>query len=321
MRAENKIRSDPWECANRRGNLPHGLGTTVIAGRETGWRRIVGYLLSPALSFLIIGSSLLHSHDALARSAVKFDPAQCRSNAQGKFYVALGPTVLALSAPVIPISVDNAGVVRRAPPDPKQPVGCPDNPMQVGGYVPLIASTYPGEKEASPAQREGVSDFALIDITPTDSALGRTSEEWSFEASYRKSVESACSYAARREELPAGLIACRSEEAPTEVDDWMAAYLADPDVYRTPLGHKFTFDCQGDLYKDGLGDCHVIYAISPSLGLSYSFQPDRGPVILPIADVIAYDRTLRRQVLNSIVENYPWPSETARRLPVASRTD
>jgi hypothetical protein len=277
-------------------------------------KRITGRILFG----LIIVSLFLHSHTVLARSAFKFNPAQCRSDAHGKFYVALGPTVLALSAPVGPVPVNDAAVARRMPPDPKQPVGCPDNPMQVGRYVPLIALTFSGQRDASPAQQEGVSEFALIDIAPTGASPNLTSEEWSTEASNRKLVESACSYAAEREELPAGLSACRSRLAADAVqaEDWRAAYMADPDIYRTPLGHKFTFDCQAVPYGNGIGYCHVIYAITPTLGLSYSFQPDWGRVILPIADVITYDRALRRQVLNSIVEDYPWPSEGEHHLPI-----
>ena len=269
---------------------------------------------------LIIGSLLFYPHITLAKSTLRFDPAQCRSDAQGKFYVALGPTVLALSAPLDPIPVNDAGVVRRAPPDPRQPVGCPDNPMQVGRYVPLVALTFPRQKDEPLSQSEGVSEFALIDITPTGASPNPAFEEWSPEASYRKSVESACSYATEREELPAGLGMCRSQYVPAEiqVEDWMAAYMADPDVYQTPLGHKFTFKCQADLYGVGPGYCRVLYAITPSIGLSYSFQPDRGPVILPISDVITYDRALRRQVLDSIVENYPWPSESERHFPTGA---
>jgi hypothetical protein len=266
------------------------------------------------LFVLIIGALLFQSHTALAKSTFKFDPARCRSDAQGKFYVALGPNVLALSAPAGPIPVNDAGIVRRAPPDPKQPVGCPENPMQAGRYVPLIAFTVPSQEGVSAAQPEGVSDFALIDITQTASSPNRTVDEWSTEAAYRRSVEAACSYAAVRQELSAGLSACRSQLASQEVQavDWRAAYMADPEIYRTPLGHKFTFDCQAVRDGGGFGYCQVIYAISPSLGLSYSFQPDGGRVRLPIADVIAYDRALRRQVLSSIIENYPWPSQSGR---------
>ena len=286
---------------------------------EIPWKNLPGFRRQSAgriLFILTIGLLLLHAPDTFAMSKFEYDPAQCRSDAYGKFYVALGPTVLALNQPVAPILIDDIGDLRRVPSDPKQPIGCPDNPMQVKSYEPLIPFALPGQN-ASPSQPEGVLELTLYDITPADPPPNQTSKEWSAEAIFRRSDELTCSHATKREELPAGLIACRFQQAPTQVhiEDWMATYIAHPDIYQTPLGHEFTFDCQGDLYSDGFGHCHVIYAISSSLGLSYNFEPYRGHVILPIDKVIDYDRALRREVQSSIVEHYPWPSESGRDFP------
>lgn len=264
------------------------------------------------LSTLIVGFLLFCSGNALAMSKFNFDPTECRSDAAGKFYVALGATVLALSPPVGGILIDDVGVVRRAPPDPKQPIGCPDNPMQVRSYESGVSVEPNSENDPHPEFSEGVSDFTLYDVTPRNSPQEHNSGKWSAEETIREFVDHICSEATKREDLSVGLNVCLFQQASTQVhiEDWLAGYKARLDTYQTPLGHVFAFSCGGNLYSVGFGHCHVAYAFSTSLSLSYNFNPYRGRIVLPIARIIVFDKALRRQIQDSIIEHYSWPNES-----------
>ena len=257
-------------------------------------------------------------HLAPARAADtrrEYDPAACKRSAQGNRYVALGPYVLALpyskraAYMIDPLRPGDIGLV---PPDPAEPEGCPDNPLQSWSFefigAPFALTAEGGTPAAGGGARaDRLTLYRALRHRPTPSAGDR---EWAGADLMRMLWDKFCEQAAVREELPDGLTACRIRpNGDAQVEDWGATYRARLDVYATPLGHPFIVACGLLLRQSTVGHCDVAYTMMPGLGVGYRFQPYLGPHPIPFGRIIAYDRGLRAALESTLVKDYAWKGE------------
>ena len=257
---------------------------------------------------------VLVSYPVAAAERHEYDPAACKSDAQGKFYVALGRYVLATP-------YANRGVYMRDPlrpgniglvaPDPTEPQGCPDNPLQSWSYEFIYA--LPGSDAGGGAGGSGGSPQAdrLTLYRTSDSPSPPPDEpEWSGADFMLLDWKTSCKDPAVREELPDGLNACLIKPEPeTRKENWGGVYRAPADVYTTPLGKPFIVGCGPLLFENMISHCSVAYTMMPGLGVGYRFQPYLGPHHISINGVIDYDRGLRTAIEGLVIKDYAWRGE------------
>lgn len=250
-----------------------------------------------------------------------YDPANCKTDAHGKIYIALDRNVLALPATgnVIIARYGNGWLT---PPDPKETPGCPNNPEQLTGYgFPYAYNAALGrDNPIFPNTRFGVSALQLISTRSSDDTIPDDTE-WSGETYQVGLAETVCrdpdarqrdeGMTVIRQKLSNGFDACRVKDGDvTRVEDMRTSYIALADVYKTPLGRKFIVNCGWYLYENAVDDCSVSYVFRPGLGITYSFRPYHGtPQILPIDQVIPFDRGLRADISRALVSVYAWPPQ------------
>ena len=94
-----------------------------------------------------------------------------------------------------------------------------------------------------------------------------------------------------------------------------ASYVANRDIYTTPLGNEFVVNCSPHLFiPPAIGGCDISYAFKPQLNVTYRFQPYTGSHPIPINEIINFDRGFRTQITAELVEAYPWPEQRAGEL-------
>lgn len=256
--------------------------------------------------------AVLLSHPAAAEERHEYDPATCKSDAQGKLYIALGHYVLATpyskkSGVYMrdPLRPGNIGLVA---PDPTEPVGCPDNPLQSWSYEFIYALPAIGAGTGS----DNPQADRLTLYRTSDSPSPRPDDpEWAGADLLLMEWNSSCKLAAVREELPSGLTACliRVKEPDTRKENWGGAYRAHADVYTTPLGKPFIVECGPMLFENAISHCTVAYTMMPGLGVGYWFQPYLGPHHIAIDSVIEYNRGLRTAIEGMVIKDYAWKGE------------
>jgi len=284
------------------------------------WR--IARFLSCVSVMLLIGVTAISdvSLFAFAGQEFHYDPTSCKTDAHGKIYIALGGDVLTLPA-TGNVIIARYGKNWLTPPDPKEPPGCPDNPEQLTGYgFPYAYNAALGRANPTfPNNTQfGVDVLQLIGIRgPSSAASGDT--EWNGETYQIGLARTICAPPDVRrrnegmtvtyEELSDGFDACRVKDGDIKrVEDMRTTYIARPDVYQTPLGRKFIVNCGWYLYEDATDDCSVSYVFRPGLGITYQFRPYHGsPQILPVDQVIPFDRGLRAAVNQALIPDYPWP--------------
>ena len=225
-------------------------------------------------------------------------------------YVALGRDVFATPAPAkVNMVIDQIPAdMRRKVPDPNEPIGCLDNPLQSASHYLFHSADFGGDGSGS--GKIGIPDLlTLCSLRRTNAATENgKDEEWLGEVSQRHTADVVCGRATLREDLPNGLSACRV--APADPlnglkEDWASSYISQ--IYRTPLGRSFVVNCGPGLFSGPIGDCDVAYAMTSDVGISYRFRPYQGSHPIPVDQIIAYDKSLRAAVERAQVKNYPWP--------------
>jgi hypothetical protein len=263
------------------------------------------------------------SDPAAAEARRAFDPVACKSDAQGRYYIALGRYVLTTpyskrgAYMIDPLRPGDIGFV---PPDPSAPEGCPGNPLQSWSYEFVYAPDWSQtEGNASSTGKAPRTDrltlYRTLRKSPTPSP---DDPEWGGAESRVMYWESTCKAAAVREDLPNGLTACRVKlhwpgdpAVEARQENWGASYRARADVYTTTIGRPFVVDCGPLLYDHAIYHCEVAYTLMPGLGIGYRFQPYRGPHPIPMDHIIAFDRGLRSTIEKTIVQNYGWRGEVS----------
>jgi hypothetical protein len=241
----------------------------------------------------------------------QYDPSTCKTDAQGKLYIALGRNVLAVptSGSVV---VARYGDNWLKPPDPAEPMGCPGNPQQLSGYAfPYAFNAVVGNKDSAfPSAHARADVLQLIRIRGNAEVPSPDDTEWRGESFQSKIAKAVCEKAVP-EELSNGFTACRL--SPTDktlrVEEWRTTYVGRSDIYTTPLNRPFVVNCDDHVYTSPVGDCGVTYVFRPDLGVTYNFRPYRSSTPLPIDKIIEFDRGLRTAITGALVENYRWPDQ------------
>jgi hypothetical protein len=255
-----------------------------------------------------------------------YDPVACKSETHGRFYIALSRNVLAVPhtqgslmfGPIYPRST----LKRYSPPDPAQPEGCPNNPLQLESfaYEYWIDSVRSAKSGAPPDKTRRPDALELIripddkpDLSPQGAEWGEwEGPPWAGEQFRLGDARRGCEKAAIREQVPNGMTACRIRlstqypELNERIENWAVSYVAAPETYKAPLGERFVVNCGPLVFRDTISHCEVGYVIMPQIGITYRFQPYRGSHPIPIDDVIDFDRGLRATIEASLVRDYPW---------------
>lgn len=301
--------TNTWPCGD-----DHDAGQLVVVAGCIALSRPI-FPCFWALGLLALASVpvvLLPIGPAWGAAASTYDPASCKTNAKGKLYIALGRDVLAVPHRGTTVVGQIAPRERLQPPDPSEPEGCPGNPQQLGSYTFAYFYDPPEVTKDEPGQIHGRgAELLQLIRTSRDDIARSESPEWIGESGPLRLASTICDTATSIEQLPNGLKACRkklSEKTPRP-EDWRAAYIANPDVYSTPLGRPFVVNCDDTIYSFPIADCQVAYSFTPSFGVTYRFKPYHGARRLPIDGVIDFDRGLRAAIDAAIVKSYPWPTE------------
>jgi len=269
---------------------------------------------NPALIRISLGAVVafaLGNAPARAMGTLDYDPTKCKTDAGGKFYVAIGWNVLAMPLPGKAIMIDTSRLKHREPPDSSDQEGCPGNPLQTLSYG--LPFTYLPEGSAAPRDPTkpmiGAWGLELIDLYFGEIETKPITTEWNAERVDRLQFDDFCAKSTIVEELSNGFTACRLQwrKSQTRTEDWMALYKSHVESYATPLGHPFMMLCGGDMLTERIEHCNVRYAVTPNLGLVYHFHPYLGPIRLPLDHVTDYDRALRTAIESYIVKDYVWP--------------
>jgi hypothetical protein len=234
-----------------------------------------------------------------------YDPAACKNETHGRMFIALDRNVLAVTPwsdgakfdPIYPNTIQ-----KLSPPDPQQPEGCPDNPLQL--------QRYPFNHEADVPRDWGIVPDTGIEMINNHWGTGTGHDTWDFEDDQFRFAQSLCARATMKETLSNGLVACRvTPQRDAFVADWAASYITSPETYATPTGRPFFVYCGPGLFSRGIGSCDVAYRFLPGLDVVYRFQPFRGPRAIPLDHIIEFDRDVRRQIEGELIKDYVWPEQ------------
>ena|SRR5579863_3064847 len=256
----------------------------------------------------------------------RYDPAACKTDAQGKIYIALGRNVFAFPTTGIEVMTALYGNQGPTPPDPTDAEGCPAHPAQMAGYGFPYEYRMAGAKESAFAHGYAQADLLqLISIGGKSETVPASEPQWrgeSFELALAQSICSKAGHPAAlmdgasvsREKLPNGFTACRLKQANTDsrIEDMRAAYIAHSKTYETPSGKPFVINCGDPTDTDSVGGrCDVEYVLGSGLAVNYQFHASDSTRALPIDQVIAFDRGLRSAIAATLVKNYQWPEQAA----------
>lgn len=260
--------------------------------------------------FLVVLAILLLPYRACIAAEFKFDPATCKRNT-GNLYVALGRYVFATPAPAkANLVIDPIEESRRIKvPDPSEPLGCFDNPLQSDSHALLHSTDFGAVDPGSgkPLVPDLLTFYNLRRGGPTSEGK---ETEWPGQHYQYMRAERVCRTATIHEDLANGLMACRIKPVDpqnTRPEDWTATYTAKSETYATPLGKPFVINCGPGLLSDGIDHCDVTYEMLKGLGVSYRFSPYRARNPIPIDQALNFDRSLRASTERALVKDYPWP--------------
>lgn len=238
------------------------------------------------------------------QSNVTYNPENCKVDAEGMVYFALGREVF--RRPYTDIMTirgmseeDKAALPSR--PDPSEPEGCPDNPIW-GSNFSLSYKHQPRHPENYPSGTPfAVEQLSIIAIPDRDKG---TKVEFGLQPSLERDFERAKNEFNICEEYENGLTACFIPNEATK-DKWTVKFRADPEIHSAPFGRPFVVSC---LSWVGLGfvECNVSYNYTDDLRIAYKFRLDR----LPALEIIEYDKGIRSKIESMRVINYAWNKET-----------
>jgi hypothetical protein len=281
-------------------------------GRTRKWR---AWPLSISASIIVLAVSM--SLRAMAAEAADhwkdYDASRCKRDTHGNIYFGLGRNVFGVPHATVPylgeIYTDH-WANRIVPPDPKEPIGCPDNPYQLESYG--FGYAHLSTDDSAPGRIADVHPgkllVELIRTLPGDAVPSLSDKTWMGEEVQAGISDDVCATATVREQISGGITVCRRKQSEREVrvEDWRTAYVSSPEHYGTPLGKTFVVNCSDLSFSLG-GQCNVAYTLLPGLGVTYRFAVRKGDV-LQIEPIVDFDRGMRAFVNEMLVKDYPWPS-------------
>lgn len=251
-----------------------------------------------ALILLLFGSAFCSDNAAEGGGfRPSFDPSVCKEDAHGKLYVGLGRNVLA---------VPNKGLFvvqaiappprtrdeRIAPPDLTEPEGCPGNPQQDSAFN--FPVEYQPSRNGSPVLPAIHLRVKLYRTLEGNAKPAATDQIWSGEDVQIGLAELECKdQAVTIERTSSGFKSCLipSQNYPNNRNDWGGAYVALPEIYKTPLGRPFIITCYSGQVSLPGADCQVSYTLRAGLGLSYRMKIVNSPDAIPLEKVLDMDLT------------------------------
>jgi hypothetical protein len=290
---------------------PIGITTPATASI----RRNALIFLAAAL-LVAVGQALILNRPTEAYE-FPFNPANCKHDPKGNFYVALGRHVFGMPYAEEGNFIYNplrAGNVGLRPPDPSDPIGCIGNPLQSSSHAFAYAyNVLTRGKDAAPAEQKPLPEMLTLYRVGKEPISGADDPEWPGESLQRDLWESTCRNAAVRDTLANGLMACRVRllnppDFPQE--EWATSYQAKSEIYTTPIGAPFLVNCGPLLVKSAISHCDVSYTMMPGLGVSYRFQPFFGVHAIAIDKIVEFDKSLRATLDTRMVKDFAWPDLT-----------
>lgn len=237
---------------------------------------------------------------AAAQGEAIYNSSKCSSNPDGMIYVAAGRHVFHQPFGnlryVHGISPETAAGLP-VPPRPSEPRGCPDHPLRGIGFKfsPFADVADPGKADTMTG-----GSVHIIDIDP--------SSWWDTHEVYSLSNAGSCGTANRSEVAP-GLTVCRPATASFDRRHSPFVAVVDPQHHTGPLGQPLAIHCKPDLPNEIDHLCEISYRFDQDVGIWYHFHTS----LLPLSDLIAFDRELRRRISEAEVADYWWPVFPASR--------
>jgi len=157
---------------------------------------------------------VLGCHPAVGQEHREYDPTTCKSDAHGKFYVALGRYVLTTPYSKHGIYMRDSlrtGDIGLVAPNPTEPEGCPGNPLQSWSYefiytLPAIGA---GANGAGTGSDNPQADRMTLYRTLRESPSPHPNDpDWGGADLLLLEWDTECKAADIHEELPNGLSAC-----------------------------------------------------------------------------------------------------------------
>jgi hypothetical protein len=251
---------------------------------------------SIALAFL----TLLFLPEEGSAAELQFSPSLCATDPGDTIHLALGRTVLRVPLDslvyILDLHIEERSDAPEVP-DPNEPEGCPDHPVQAAAYTlraPL--SELLGKDDAADGSGARFVPFKLVWGSP---------DAWGLQPSKERRYAKACEAYGVWEELENGLVSCRVrfKEAPELDKDSAIVFQARPEIYSAPLDRPFVIDCS-HLLGIGSQTCYNVYKLYPTVNFARKFDLQR----VDIDDFIDVDRALRAWIENARVVDYQWPT-------------
>jgi hypothetical protein len=234
---------------------------------------------------------------------LQFSPDLCATDPGDTIHLALGRTVLRVPLNslvyILDIPQNDEADVPEVP-DPNEPEGCPDHPVQARAYTLRAALSEPGGSgDLSDSAGTRFVPFKLVSVSPDD---------WGMQPWAEKRFDKNCESFGVWTELENGLVACRVifEDAPELDNDSAISYQARPEIYNAPFDKPFVVICS-HLLGIGTQTCHIIYKLYPTVNFVQKFDLQR----VDPANLVDVDRALRTWIENARVKDYQWPSVDA----------
>ncbi len=237
----------------------------------------------------------------LHQNNVAYNPEDCKTDAEGMVYFALGREVFrrpyeeAMSIRGMP-EEDKKSLPPR--PDPSEPEGCPDNPIW-GSNFSLNYRHQPRHPESYPPGTSfSVEQLNIIAIPDRDKG---TSVEFGLQPSLEKDFYRVKEEYKTCEPLKNGLLACFVPDE-TPKNRWTVKFKADANIYTAPFGRPFVVSCVS--WTAGFVECNASYNYTENIRISYRFRL----ASLPALEIIEYDKGVRDKIESMRVNDYLWES-------------
>lgn len=246
-----------------------------------------------------LGSPVARSQgDPAQNGHIHYDTSKCSKDPQGMVYFAVGRRVLRQPmANITYITLGPAAYLASlpAPPDPSEPIGCPDHPIQGLAYDLRRLSAMPNNP---PNSASAYADRVGLVI---GNGHFSSAENGLFDLMCR-------TYTLRDDSVP-DFAGCKK---PFRCDQDIA-YQAEK--YREPDGGKMALFCSvGINCSPRPISCEGGYKLHDDFAVHYEFATSS----VPVAEIVATDRELQRRFDAAEVKDFRWQStrtETTREKP------
>ena len=229
-----------------------------------------------------------HQSRPAVQGKYRYNPGSCSKDAQGMVYFALGRMVIRQPAENLVYITGNieGDPTLPQPPDPAEPKGCPDHPIQiaVGGYSLARLSAMPWE------ERNPASEYAdHVSMVLNDGRKGIATEDDMFEL--QKSDATAPGYP-----VPGFDVSGNNPKNTNYLTYRSRSYFI-------PDGRALTISCGYRVEPNRrIRICKYAYGVDEKYAMYAAFNTD----FVPLTEITAADREIRRRFEAAQIPDYPW---------------